>query len=79
MIRFVLHPGEITSPTDGDRHYIPAHELARLYEVDMRECVVVPDHGLLVGTRSAELLHLYPKNNWYAKVGPAERLQYPIQ
>lgn len=30
-IAFVIHPGFVTSQNDGQRHYITADELARLY------------------------------------------------
>jgi hypothetical protein len=41
--KYVLHPGYVTSKNDGDRHFIDAKKLARLYSVPMCECVVQPD------------------------------------
>lgn len=41
--KYLLMPGWIISKTDGDRHFISALELARLYEVSMDECVVWPE------------------------------------
>jgi hypothetical protein len=38
---YVLFPGEVTSRTDGQEHYITAPELARLYGVEYAKCKVV--------------------------------------
>lgn len=38
-MRYVLHPGYVTSKNDGDRHFIGGPRLARLYGVDIRQCV----------------------------------------
>lgn len=39
-VRYVLHPGWITSKSDGQYHYITAHRLAELYGVPMRYCTI---------------------------------------
>lgn len=49
MKRYILRPGWVTSRHDGDRHYIKAPALARLYDVPMGECVVIPQGQSLVG------------------------------
>ena len=41
MVKYVIFPGPVTSKTDGDRHYITAPQLARLYGVDIKLCRVV--------------------------------------
>ncbi len=41
MKKYALYPGYVTSSNDGQRHYITAGELARLYGVSYHECVVV--------------------------------------
>jgi hypothetical protein len=51
-IKYVLHPGFITSRTDGDRHYIGDAQLARLYGVPMSECI---KHGVLPGFNGIDL------------------------
>lgn len=38
-MRYVLHPGYVTSKSDGQEHFIGGPRLARLYGVDMRQCV----------------------------------------
>ena len=46
MTRYVLHPGYITSRSDGDRHFIGGPRLAQLYGVSVRDCVFgdMPDY-----------------------------------
>jgi len=45
-MRYVLHPGYVTSKNDGDQHFIGGPRLAKLYGVDMRQCVFgdVPEY-----------------------------------
>lgn len=38
--RYVLHPGYVISPNDGQTHYIGVDALARLYGVSLHDCVV---------------------------------------
>jgi hypothetical protein len=44
-LRYALHPGWITSRTDGDRHFITAGQLAALYGVPVRKCLIIPDES----------------------------------
>lgn len=37
---YVLCPGFVTSKYDGQTHYIGPMQLARLYGVDVRECLI---------------------------------------
>ena len=37
---YILFPGMVVSKADGDVHYIDAPTLARLYGLDIRECIV---------------------------------------
>lgn len=41
--RYVVLPGWVTSASDGDRHYVPARKLVRLYGVPWEECIVLDD------------------------------------
>lgn len=41
MPRYAIYPGPVTSRADGQRHHVSADRLARLYGVDLRECLVV--------------------------------------
>jgi hypothetical protein len=45
MKRFVICPGHVISQSDGDRHFISAGQLMRLYKVNMKECIVLRDDG----------------------------------
>ena len=40
--RFVLCPGYVNSRTDGQRHWVGADALRRLYGVSVRDCVIYP-------------------------------------
>lgn len=40
--RYVLRPGYVTSRTDGQRHWVGAAQLRRLYGVPAAECVTYP-------------------------------------
>lgn len=39
MKKYALYPGYMISKHDGDRHFIDAPTLARLYKVPLDECV----------------------------------------
>lgn len=41
MSKYVIFPGPVISQTDGDRHFITAPQLIRLYSVDPKSCRVV--------------------------------------
>ncbi len=41
MTKYAVHPGFVTSRTDGDEHYMGALELVRLYQLKQGEYVVV--------------------------------------
>ena len=57
---YCIHPSEVTSKTDGDRHFIGYDQLVRLYGLDPRDCVhqdrVRPEHY-------SNYVHLYPRYN----------------
>ena len=57
-MRYILHPGHVLSKNDDDLHFINAHQLAKLYGVDIRECVF----GDMPGYREQEGdIHLRPQ------------------
>ena len=41
MIKYVVYPGYVRSKYDGDRHYITAKQLIKLYEVNPLKCHIV--------------------------------------
>lgn len=56
MIKYVLHPGWVTSKVDGDRHFIGVGKLVHLYGVDPAECTLDP---FLMGG----VIHLFPRRD----------------
>jgi hypothetical protein len=56
--RFAIHPGEVRSQSDGQRHFISGGQLIRLYELNPADCFIVRYvSGEIV---DPELLPLYP-------------------
>jgi hypothetical protein len=45
MKKYLICPGMVTSKRDGDKHYITADQLIRLYKVNPSECVVMPKNN----------------------------------
>ncbi|QOR55751.1 MAG: hypothetical protein YHS30scaffold667_47 [Phage 65_10] len=64
-VKYLLHPGTVTSKTDGDRHFIDYRTLARLYDVPLSECEVHPDRAFSrLGWRRPEgAIDLYPQSS----------------
>ena len=64
QIKYILHPGWVTSVTDGDRHFIGARELADLHGVNLLECMAAPA-GWSIRTKylPGGAKHLYPSVN----------------
>lgn len=60
--KFALHPGYITSKSDGDQHYIGSAQLARLYELRQSEYVVWDDMNDRRQPQEVwdRYIHLYP-------------------
>jgi hypothetical protein len=73
MILYLLCPGWVRSRIDGDRHYITASQLSRLYHVPMDECVTLNYGGspgydrrrddLLAKVYRGELIKLTPRED----------------
>lgn len=59
MKRYLLCPGYVISQTDGDLHYISAPKLARLYGVNLNECV--SDSDRLQSRNNQHLTKLFPR------------------
>lgn len=58
-MRYVLHPGFVFSKNDDDRHFIDARTLARLYDVPLKDCVVI-DQSQRGYRQHPEDVHLRP-------------------
>jgi hypothetical protein len=61
MKKYALYPDYIISKTDGEKHYITAKDLARLYGVKMSECIIVETLDDILSTRDKDLIALYPR------------------
>ena len=57
--KYALHPGFVTSETDGDRHWITGAQLARCYGIPLGECTIVHPGDEPVLARG--VLHLGPR------------------
>lgn len=69
MPRTILCPGFVTSKTDGDRHYISAGDLARLYRVRFSDC-------LIDDTSNADMPAILPRPG-DIRLSPREDGDYP--
>lgn len=65
MIKYILRPGYVRSQTDGQKHFITAHQLAFLYKVSMRECLIVNEDRDLktyfFNDKERDAMLLYPR------------------
>ncbi len=59
--KYVLHPGNITRNSDGQSHYVSAANLADLYGVAMRDCIVDLGDGSHCVMTVPGATHLYPR------------------
>ena len=56
-MRYVLHPGWVTSKNDGQKHFIGRPRLAQLYRVNLGQCVLGDEREYL---EQDDDVHLYP-------------------
>lgn len=61
--KYICYGDTIVSPTDGNKHHISAHEVARLYGVNPKECVFCDarNRDRLRGIISDGLVQLWPR------------------
>lgn len=57
-MRYVVHPGQVTSKTDGQTHYVGFRQLIELYGVARSECVNAETSYEAQWPRDA--IHLWP-------------------
>lgn len=60
MIKYIVHPGHVTSKYDDERRYVSADQLMHLYNVKPFECIIVHSEKNLLGTDKT-LINLYPR------------------
>lgn len=67
--RYTLYPGPVTSRADGQVHHVSADQLAALYRVNSRDCLVVTQADLCradrrdLCARAAVLVALHPRSD----------------
>lgn len=62
--KYLIYPGYVTSRNDGERHYISAGQLIRLYRVDPAECIIYDGRAeKLRGINVVDLINLFPVNS----------------
>lgn len=43
ITKYVVQGGNVVSRNDGQTHYISPHKLIKLYGVNPKECIIIPD------------------------------------
>lgn len=59
-IKYLVYPGIIVSKNDGDRHYIGADKLMKLYGVNPQECKIIDTPISAHGLKLEEYIVLSP-------------------
>jgi hypothetical protein len=59
--RYVLYPGPVTCRKNGQSHFVGASTLARLYGIEMLDCVVFDPDPYNRTEDYTECIHLYPQ------------------
>ena len=73
--KYALFPGHVTSKRDGDWHHVDARQLAWLYNVPPRECVVVRE---TLNPREREILLEHIKRQGLIELRPRYDGNYSI-
>lgn len=60
--KYVCIGGEVISRNDGDRHYIHAKEIAKLYNVNPTDCDFVEAHDEFIYWRSHHMPYDHPND-----------------
>lgn len=65
MSKYALCPGNVRSKSDGDVHFISSRQLARLYKVSHKDCIVVEDLSKrnieFIENKFPNIIFLYPR------------------
>ena len=63
MIKYAVYPGLITSPSDGDTHFISAGQLMELHRVNQKECIVMRRNEPRSRGIAKDLICLFPRGD----------------
>lgn len=66
--KYIAVGGYIVSHTDGQKHYIPSHKVAKLYNVNPEECCVVDSENEIMNLPKG-LIVLRPRYDGNYKLG----------
>lgn len=59
--KYVIFPQYILSKNDGDKHFISAEKLMKLYNVNPKECIIWRDEDFKTGSPPKDLIWLKPR------------------
>jgi hypothetical protein len=79
MKLWLICPGTVVSANDGDRHYVGARELMRLYDVPPEDCIVENGVGRAPGVSSfieSKLIKLRPRYDGNYTMKAVERMNH---
>lgn len=68
----MLHPSDVISKVDGDKHFISADMLAKLYGVHPRRCVI----SSALTKRAKGFIHLYPQSSGNYDLSAVRKAHY---
>lgn len=61
--KYAVYPEEVLSFSDGQRHFITAERLMRLYDVNPAECVIIDARRPNPGFHEGNLIPLRVRHN----------------
>lgn len=63
MKKYVVYGMPFESKNDGDKFYLSAFKIAKLYNVNLNECILIDynDESKLVGIDTSKYIALYPR------------------
>jgi hypothetical protein len=62
-MKYLVCPGIVISKSDGDKHYISASDLIRLYKVNPLECKIVNSRESSAGLDWSKYIILRPRTD----------------
>lgn len=66
--KYAVHPEKVKSKTDGQFHFISAHQLMKLFKVDPTDCVVCHRFHPVMGIKNSDYIHLSPQYDGNYKI-----------
>lgn len=60
-MKYALHPGFVYSKFDGGKLYIGASILVHMYQISMKDCIIITDKTSALKLNLDDYIHLYPR------------------